>query len=375
MYKQEIHISDMTTFKSCRRLWYFSSLLQRGLEPNVPYAPFFSGRAIHYCLERYYGELTPPLVEAMQGYLQTFLDKEMKDVAGMDLWAMEETMFEEQVELISGMLDHYVLWVNSNHNQLWSDDNLEFISLETEFSVPLLTPRGNRSNRVFLAGRFDGLVRRRDNGTYWIWETKTAASPKRLQATLDNNEQSGAYVYAAQQLIGENISGVLYNILRKKVPAAPRVLKSGALSQAQDQDTTPALYLQAIKDNHPGLADDPQWIMDNYGPFLQTLMDRQSEKPFFLRIPIRRTSQEVQGLSQRIWQVALEMTRSSTALYTNASWGTCGNCRFKGPCLAWEAGADVDSILSREYRPRRRWDPLVGQDLEEPEHEYTNGSH
>jgi hypothetical protein len=282
---------------------------------------------------------------------------------------MEEQMFDEQITLIEGMLEHYVLWVSSNRDQLWSDDNLEFISLETEFSVPLLTPTGRRSNRVYLAGRFDGLVRRKDNGTYWIWETKTAAAPKRLQATLDNSEQSGAYIYAAQQLIGENISGVLYNILRKKVPALPRVLKNGTLSQAQDQDTTPALYLDAIKEQHPDEAQDPQWIMDNYGAFLQALMDRQSEKPFFLRIPIRRTSQEIGRMSERIWQVALEMTRPSTACYTNASWTTCGNCRFKGPCLAWEAGADVETILSREYRPRRPWDSLTGIEEEE-----SNGS-
>ena len=229
MAQVEIHISDVRTFKTCRRKWNWISPLRRNLESIVPYVPFFAGRMAHYALEHYYRSGTP-----FEASVKTFVDEEraLMEQVGR-LWDVEESNLAEQVDLITGMLTHYRLWIESaaEANFRFRDENLEFISLERTFSVPLRTPNGRASNKVFLAGRFDGLVRYKGDGTYWIWETKTTRSIKELTYSLANDEQAGAYIYAAQEIYGRPISGVLYNILRKKVPTRPDVLQSGLLSK------------------------------------------------------------------------------------------------------------------------------------------------
>jgi len=45
------------------------------------------------------------------------------------------------------------------------------------------------------------------------------------------------------------VSGIIFNLVRAKLPTVPQVLKSGGLSKAKSIDTDVDTYLQAIKDN------------------------------------------------------------------------------------------------------------------------------
>jgi len=359
MAKAEIHISDLKQFLTCRRRWDWSSLMRRGLEKKITYAPFFTGRAIHWCLEMYYEHV---MAGSPYDWINTFLERELpsmeKDVGA--LWDREENLFIEQIELISGMLEHYGKWAPQQLGY-FDDHNLRFIALETEFSVPLRTIKGRASSKVFMAGRFDGLVQRKDNGTYWLLETKTTRSINQLQLSLDNDFQCGAYLLAAQEIFQVPISGVLYNLMRKKVPTQPRVLANGLLSQDQRIDTTAEAYTEAIKLQHPDWSYEQ--IMQVYGDFLTRLLN--SPKDYFRRVPIRRTQAELSALAIDIHAIALEMSRPNIPTYANgaAVWRACDNCPFKAPCLAMNAGADFEQILSVEYRPRRRWDPLEGEEF------------
>lgn len=364
--KYGIHVSDLRTYLTCRRKWDWSSLLRQGLEKRVTYAPFFLGRGIHYCLQQYYETGEHPAV-----FLPAFVEQEIRTMEEVgELWDEERDIVTENTALASAMLDHYYLWTTNNKG-LWSDDNLNFISLETEFNVALRAPSGRASSRINLEGRFDGLVQRKDNGTYWIWEVKTARSIDQLISTLDNDLQAGVYALAAQELLGVPISGIMYNIMRKKAPQKPRILQNGMLSRAANIDTTSHYYLEAIKEHHgTQYGPDPEtgeivldppvaeWIEENYGEVLQSLIVREVEKPFFQRAAIRRTQQELENLARQIHYVGLEMVRPSTVIYPNPAWNTCTFCSFKAPCLAMNAGANYEMILDAEYRPRRLWDPL-----------------
>lgn len=353
MAKAEIHISDIRAFKQCRRKWDWSSMLRRGLEPDKPYAPFFTGRAIHHALEHYYKTGTDFGVS-----LSAFLEHEQAEMERTGaLWPVEEAIIQDQIILIEGLLEHYKIWLQYEHGR-WSDEQLEFISLETPFSVPLRAPTGRPSSKVFLAGRFDGIVRRRDDGTYWLWETKTARSIDELKRSLDNDEQAGTYMLAAQELFNVPITGVLYNIIRKKLPTAPRVLQNGMLSVNQSIDTTAYYYMSFAMSHHSDW--DRSAVLAAYGDILQTLLDRGNQ--FFARVPIYRTQSELAQLAKDLWTVALEMTRSSTPIYPSPSWMNCNFCHFRAPCLAMNAGADVEFILSQEFRPRAQWESLEFDD-------------
>jgi hypothetical protein len=353
--KIDIHVSDVKTFLQCRRLWDFSSNLRQGLERKVTYSPFFLGRMVHWCLQVYYeGEYQTPLAA-----MPTFLEGEIQQLESVGrLWEQEKDIINEAVELASGMLQHYTLW-QSTQTGTWSDQNLDFISLETQFNVPLITPSGRASTKVNLAGRFDGIVRRRDNGTLWLWETKTAQSIDRLLTSLDNEFQPGVYLMAAEQLLGEQISGVLYNILRKKIPTQPRLLQRGVLSQDKTIDTTLEIYAQAIRETHPDWTKDER--LEVYGEMLNFLA--QKGNTFFLRQPFRRTPAEMDNLRRDIHLISLEMSRPDVHIYPHPNWAYCGRCAFRSPCLGMNQGMDISRLLESEYQSRRIWDATEGEEF------------
>lgn len=323
-------------------------MLRRNLEPVVPYMPFFTGRCIHEALEAYYSEG----VDIME-FADEWILKEVQQMG--TLWAQELQKVNEEIVLIKGMLHHYKLWIDK-HTGRFADDNLQFLALETDFRVPLRNLKGNKSNRVFFAGRFDGVVMTKDDGQFWLWETKTARSIKSLVDTLTLDEQCGAYIFAAEQILDVKITGVLYNIMRKKTPVDPDVLQSGFLSKRSNMDTTADAYLDAVRRNHPDFTKED--ILEHYGEFLQMLLSKGNT--FFARIPIYRTPQEVDNLAINLWHTALEMVRPSTPVYPAPSWSACNFCRFRAPCVVMNAGGDVESILESEYRQREH--PTFGED-------------
>ncbi len=340
----EIHISDLRSFKQCRRKWGWASPLRGNMEPNIPYAPFFSGRAVHHALEMYYGPEHISFDESLPKFFEH--ERELMEAEGR-LWPSELAVVDEQIALVTGIIKHYAVWVKALEGR-YSDDNLEFISLETPFSVPLFTPSGRKARKIFLAGRFDGLVRLKDDGSYWIWETKTARSIAELQRSLVNDEQAGAYLWAAQQIFKVPVVGVLYNILRKKTPTSPSLLRDGMLSQNRQIDTTAEHYLMAIKETHP----DWDWGLINqyYGDMLSFLISKGNS--FFSRTPVYRTRVEIDALAENIYHAAMEMVNEKTPLYPTPSWLNCGFCQFRSACLMMNAGGDVDFLLQSEFRQR-----------------------
>ena len=231
---------------------------------------------------------------------------------------------------------------------MYNDRNLEFVSLEKEFEVPMPTPSGRTSRRVVLGGRFDGVVKHIPSGEYWIWETKTTRSVKELIRSLVNDEQCGVYMYAASKMLRVPIVGVLYNIIRKKVPARPRVLQSGLLSKAENVDTTTFFYKHCIQELFPDWQDST--IDEYFGDILGTLHDK--EQDFFMRYPIHRSSIEIKNLMQNVYYTAVEMTRKNIPLYPSPSWITCTFCGFKSPCITMNAGGAYQVLLDEEYQQR-----------------------
>lgn len=338
-----IHISDIRTFRSCRRKWDFSSGLRQNLEPSVPYAPFFVGRAIHHCLEEFYANGV-----SMWDSLDAYLANETK-IAG-NLWKSEQDKWDESVTLISEMLQHYVLWVQVDTSE-FRDDTLEFMDLEVPFNVPMYNPEtGIPDPRVRLEGRFDGIVYHKPTHTYWIWECKTTRSINELARSLENDEQAGAYVYAAQQLKDIKISGILYNIMRKKAPVHPREINTGMLSKAKG-DFTAFSYIADLKRHH---GSDVEWkfLEEHYGDVFYSMSI--GDNGFFSRLPIRRNQYEIKELHDNLYWTALEMIDPNTKIYPAPTFIQCNFCPFRAPCITMSKGGNYQSLIRAEYQQRVR---------------------
>lgn len=338
-----IHISDVRTFRQCRRKWVWSSPTRANLEPIVPYVPFFTGRAVHAALEFYYRDHIP-MQETVDKYLASE-DVNMEQIGA--LWPQEKVAFDTQVQLIRDILAHYAHW-QLQDNKIYSDRNLEFVALETPFDIPMPTLALNPSRTIRLEGRFDGLVKHIPTGEYWIWETKTTRSVTELTRSLANDEQCGTYMYAASQMLGVPIVGVLYNIIRKKAPTRPSVISGGGLSKNKNVDTTDFAYKDEILALYPDWTEETMQMM--YGDILEKL--HENESSFFLRWPVHRSKFEIDQLMQGIYQTAKEMIKPQTAVYPAPSWMNCNFCQFRAPCLAMNSGSDYELLLREEYQNR-----------------------
>jgi len=296
--------------------------------------------------------------------MNRFLEAELKRMSEAGrLWPQEEVVIQEQVELVIGMIGHYMMWRGVGAG-VWGDSNLEFVALETEFTLPIHTPGGGKSTKLELGGRFDGLVRRKDNGTFWILETKTARSIQELLDRLSIDTQAATYALAAQSIFGKQVSGVMYNVLRKKLPSRPVVLQGGDLSLNKAIDTTPAFFVNALWEHYGGADYNPEvdidvdWaeILNRYSVLLEHL--KLNGKPFFSRFPVYKTPTELANTERDLYWTGMEMTRHRTPIYPNDGWH-CRYCQFKGPCMIESSGGDTQQVLEAEYRHRSEDDYLI----------------
>lgn len=335
-----VHISDVNSFKSCRRKFEYSSRMRQGLEPRRMYAPFFLGRAIHSALEAYHATGADP-----QRALDSFVEISIAEMKMVGTKFYDQSEVDEQIELARAMLYTYVSWTKTYKGE-YKDSDLKFVAVEKEFDVPIHVL--GKPTGIHLAGRFDGVVKHIPTDTLWLWETKTTSTFSTFEDFLDRSEQATAYCLAAEYELGEPIAGVLYNVLRKKAPAVPAINQDGTLSKRKNIDTTAALYLEAVRTQHPDWTR--QEIMAVYGDVLNTLLE--DGNTFCKRIPIRKTRDELLNFAREFYQVAREMVNPDTPMYRTENPFGCKYCPFKAPCSASKSGGDEYGLLEVGFKPR-----------------------
>lgn len=343
----QIRTSDRQTFKQCRVKWDFSSPLRGNWEPDIPPKPLWLGSAVHKALEVYYDPSTPRdrshAIAAYTLHCNTRL-AEYETIQG-DLWAEQQEDWDNQYNLGLGMLQYYF-------TQAPLLDDFKVIWVEKDLLVELDDLEDQRWETPYYGARLDGLIQ--DSfGEYWILEHKTAATLPSSIDYLEKDDQCGSYIWLVQEQLGIEVAGVLYNILAKKIPHTPTVLKSGALSQNKQQDTTYELYEEAIKERKLNRAE--------YDNFLKFLLEYP--KSFIFREKVRRNQFEVSSMRKRITSEVYDMF--SARIYPNPSRINCNGCWFAEPCTALLEGQDVKFVLESQFKQRPEYDETV-TDKENP---------
>jgi len=326
----DIHISDVLTFKRCRRAWNWASPLRSNLTPLQPYGPFFIGSVVHGALrQRYYFGINAVDVvdELADEYLAPLRDRYPAVLEA------NRPKIDEWVTFCKAILEHYDQWARS-YNGPYNDRTLDFINVEQSFNVPMRTNRGFYARRIRKAGKFDGIVRHRLDGKLYLWEIKTTKSIFQRERQLDLEEQADSYALDVQEMLGESVAGIIYTLIRKALPVAPDVLKRGGLSQNKQIDTTFERYLAAIREYH-GHNATSTFIADTYGEFLQHLLDNGN--PFFHRVMITRSPAQLKTARDELYAVAQEMVNPSVAIYKTGDTH-CNWCIFREMCIALQQG-------------------------------------
>ena len=349
-------------FKRCRQLWDFGSKLRLNYEPlKMPKALDF-GTAIHKALEVYYDPTTwhdyeirsTLAMKAFYDIIEQQKQKQLKITGDSTLIFEFEQDFVERRDLGKAMLLNYFSYSKEN-------DNFTPIATELDFEVPIFIPNGYKSHLtsrfhqfsfldesgvlfyekkpVVYQGRIDLLIQD-EKGRYVIVDHKTATNFGDL-TWLELDEQCTSYGWALEHVLGLDVSGILYNQIRKKAPSTPAVLKNGMLSVAKNSDTTYEMF----KATAESLGHD----LSMYSDHLQYLKDNPKE--FVRRTFVRRTEKEYETQSLRIFLEALEMIQDPL-IYPNPTSMNCNGCMFFAPCSAKQSGGDVQFLLNEMYRKR-----------------------
>lgn len=360
--------TERQEFKECRRKWDFASLSRQGIEPNRPAVALWFGTGIHHALEMLYQRratygVDPAYVEEMndRDYVHKvwtdWYNKELKRLEESQtvLWDEQKQALEETQELGLRMLENYETWSSvADHN-----DGTGFkrvLYTEREFAVAIPDKNGEPYHftdgsgqvwEMWLVGRLDMVVEDFD-GRIWVLDHKT--SKDRLdEEILILDDQMTLYLWAAQQILQKPIEGCYYNVLRKKLPTVPEVLKSGkSLSKAKTIDTTYEVYLQAIEDNGFDPAD--------YEDILDHLANKKTG--FFERVKVRRNQHELAMAGRMLLLEAIDML-NDPYIYTNPTWDCKWKCDYKDLCLAMNRNDDVAYLRDTMFRKRSYEDGSV----------------
>ena len=216
----------------------------------------------------------------------------------------------------------------------------DVVATEQAFLVPVRHPDRKRREKFDRAGIVDLPFREKSTGAIWLMDHKTFTpeSWAQYQKTANLDEQASGYMSAYQTVNGIAPVGFIYNALLKRIPKAPKILKSGGLSKAADQNTTPELFCAAIAENKLNPAD--------YAEFVAYL--EANRKTFYARISVTRTTDQLRRFEASFTDVCREKARG--LVYRNVSPMHCGRCTYKVMCDAAMSGVDdLEPIIAANY--------------------------
>lgn len=339
--------SDVSSFKSCRQRWDYSSVNRQSLRhKTTPALYLMEGSGFHDAIEAaVYGQ--DPIVAA-KNYLQAERQKVVdayREETGFEPWPSEMVTFDESVELTLGVVkqyfDHYGV------EDSLKDQGLDYLAAEIPFKIPITLPvaPGNVLE-VYYVGTFDGLAAD-ENGNIWVVENKTYQAKPDVE-DLQYHSQCNGYAVAFEMLTGMHLTGTLYNGVAKQLIKKPKILTNGLPSTDKRQLVTLQSYLDGLKEAQ---ADpfDPR-----YFEILAHLQERerQGDSRFFHREKVFFNDAQVRSWYDDLIATASDMVEDPR-IYRTVPYNGCGprgqGCWFRDLCHTQHDGGDVQHVLDTRY--------------------------
>ena len=176
-------------------------------------------------------------------------------------------------------------------------DGLEVLGVEVAFAMPMINPdTGRRSMTWDVAGKLDGIVRRRDNGEVLVLEHKTAsgdiASGSVYWQRLRMDQQLSIYIDAAKAM-GLDPVGCLYDVIGK--PLLRPLLATPESERKFKKDGT--LYASCR------VADE---TAEEHQVRVRAALDAEPER-YFVRQIVPRLDDELDEFRFDLWQTGRMM--------------------------------------------------------------------
>ena len=298
----------------------------------------------------------------------------LKELSLLDvLEYLNQTPKENIPDMIAkcrGMADRYVKKYHGHDADRW-----EVLDVEKQFVFPLMTLSGHRSLWDY-KGKFDAAVKDKSTGLIYVIEHKTMAdsiNPEAYKRELPLKPQPKGYLWAIRQLYGSG-HGVIYNVARKKLPCEPMVLQKAQegrnLSVAKGLDTTPEIWLAAIRTHNPEMVIESSAGViikdEKYRTIYESL--RAKGDTFMFRHEMSIPDSDIREWEIDRWRVArsIGLAKSSKASGYTRNYNACFNigrsCEFRDICLDRETG---HLCMSRFIKEETHGAPELDHDAEE----------
>lgn len=274
--KYFVSYSQLQTWRRCKRRWYLSYVEQ--LEKNSYGGALWLGTGVHEALDQYYAS-NPRNISVLHAAFNAWAAEQQATVAKDVVGRVDEPQIlldlEQNIELGLALMDNYAKFAPAN-------DAFDVLHTEYMFEVPIgssIRMYDSETGKVgtvpiYYRGRIDGIVRLHSDSKLYLLEHKTAKNFNEQKLILD--QQSTSYIWAAEELYGEKISGVYYNILRKQKDG-PRV-------------KAPLVYRLVVERSRASIRDFPEQVrmmvkdmelISEHGLYYHTPADDCNFCPFF----------------------------------------------------------------------------------------------
>jgi hypothetical protein len=320
-----VHVTDMVTFQTCRYRWDYSSPLRHNLQPRTPNKHLWLGTGLHHALAAYYGRGATAkewggLLTAYDAWVAAQLPAVSRRCLGVP------EAIQDYAALGRAMLAHYARWAPDH-------DDFEVLVAEHKVALPF--------GAYVYKGAID-LVVRDVHGELWIVEHKSYTQLPDV-TTLALTLQPAVYLYAARQdpalTAYGPIAGVLYNILRKSAPTAPKPLKGGGLERRANINASPYSYADAVTAAGLDVAD--------YADFIAGLDPWR----FNRRVALRVSDAQLRvAMGEFVWLANAMVT--DPALYRGDAVRQCPGCDYLPLCTQRLAGQPWELLAVMECLPR-----------------------
>ena len=306
--------SQMRSYMSCRRKWY---LEREGYTRD--FKDFFIiGSLVHAGVAAYYEEATEAEIALAMG---------IEAEGSIKRHPGEEAKIEECLEKAEGYVGNYIKYAQEH-------DNFKVVAIEEKLTVLL-----NEEEKLGCTMIMDGLVE--EDGKLWLMEHKTPAQVITEHLALDS--QITLYIALIEKVIGRELEGVIYNMIRKKMPSEPKRLVRGGVSVAAC-DTTPEKYEAALIEQHGSVAASPE---KNQKFYQQLLL---APPKFIIRERYTRTAAEKKEILERFEGACRELKEAKAnqvGLYPNPTRENCSFCGFQDLCASCNNAEKLPSPDSR----------------------------
>jgi len=202
--------------------------------------------------------------------------------------------------LAKGIFEHYIT----------------YYAADLELYEPLIIEKKITEGKVGLKCIPDLVLLERATGKYFIFDHKVVTN-------LEINKVFDTQKIALFKVISERypLSGIVYNMVRSKVPLIPEPLKNNTrLKKFAPASTTEAVFKKALSMHGFRAADYPD-IVKFY---------KENKNQFFSRVPVEITLEEIEDFEKSVDIVRKEI--AGGILYMNRRWDCERWCDYYADC-------------------------------------------